>query len=87
MLRRGNVMRLIEIILFLSPFAVFLALRLLLPSRGLPPWLLPVLAAFVAVMLALLLFLRSFDAGDAGRSYVPARLEDGRVVPGHAAPQ
>ena len=78
-------MRLIEIALFLSPFVAFAVLRLVLPARGLPSWVLPLFGAAVATMLALLLYLRSFDAGDAGQAYVPARLEDGRVVPGHAA--
>ncbi len=79
-------MRLIEIVLFLSPFAAFLLLRLFMPARGLPRWALPLFAAAVAIMLGLLIYLRSFDADDAGRAYVPARMEDGRVVPGHAAP-
>ena len=78
-------MRLIEIVLFLSPFAAFLVLRLLAPARILPPWVLPVFTVAVLVMLGLLLLLRSYDAGDAGKAYVPARLEDGRVIPGHAA--
>ncbi|MBS0640739.1 MAG: hypothetical protein JSS43_12745 [Proteobacteria bacterium] len=76
-------MRLIEIALFLSPFVAFAVLRLVLPARGLPAWVLPVFAASVAVMLGLLLYLRSLDAGDAEQTYVPARLENGQVVPGH----
>lgn len=79
-------MRLIEIALFLSPFAVFLLMRLFVPARGLPSWLLALLALAVAAMFGLLLLLRSFDTGDADRPYVPARLDEGRVIPGHAAP-
>ncbi len=78
-------MRLIEIVLFLSPFVAFGLLRLLRPAERVPGWVLGAFAASVAVMLVLLLILRQLDAGDAHESYVPARLEDGRVVPGHAA--
>jgi hypothetical protein len=80
-------MRLIEIVLFLSPFAAFMVVRLFAPAGGLPGWVLPAFAGSVLVMLVLLFFLRSFDAGDADQAYVPARLEDGRVVPSRAAPQ
>ncbi len=79
-------MRLIEIVLFLSPFAAFALLRLLSPAERLPAWVPWAFAAAVVTMIGLLLLLRRFDAGDAHRTYVPARLEDGRVVPGHAAP-
>ena len=77
-------MRLIEIALFLSPFVAFAVLRLVIPKGGLPAWVLPVFAGAVVVMLGLLLYLRSLDAGDADEAYVPARLENGQVVPGHA---
>jgi Family of unknown function (DUF6111) len=80
-------MRLIEIVLFLSPFAAFLVVRLLAPAGGLPAWVLPAFAASVVVMLVLLIVLRGLNSGDASQAYVPARLEDGRVIPGRAAPQ
>ncbi|HVZ08567.1 DUF6111 family protein [Rhodopila sp.] len=80
-------MRLIEIVLFLSPFAAFAALRLLSPSQALPRWAVPALAVSVVAMLGLLLFLRGRDAGDADLAYVPARMDNGRIVPGHAAPR
>ncbi|MFL5281154.1 MAG: DUF6111 family protein [Rhodopila sp.] len=80
-------MRLIEIALFLSPFAAFALLRLLAPARGVPSWVLPVFTAIVVITLALLLYLRGLDAGDANKAYVPARLEDGRVLPSKAAPR
>ena len=43
-------------------------------------------AVLAAAAIALLLVLRRFDTTDSNLSYVPARLEDGRVIPGHAAP-
>ena len=72
--------RLIEIILFLTPFLGFAVWRLVFPSPLPPLWLLCALAGFVAVMLAALLWLWHADAGDAGLPYVPARLLDGRIV-------
>ncbi len=80
-------MRLIEIALFLSPFVAFALLRLLVPARGMPAWVLPAFTATVAVTLALLLYLRSLDSGDTNKAYVPARLEDGRIIPSEAAPR
>jgi Family of unknown function (DUF6111) len=79
-------MRLIEILLFVSPFAAFAVLRLVLPERGLPAWVLPTFGAAVVAMVALLLVLWGFDAGDGNQAYVPARIEGGHVIPGHAAP-
>jgi len=78
--------RLIEIILFLTPFVGFAVWRLVVPSERPPLWLVAGAAGFVMLMLASLLWLRSMDASDTVESYVPARLRDGRIVPGHAAP-
>jgi hypothetical protein len=72
--------RLIEILLFLAPFAGFAVWRLMFPSPLPPLWLVASLAAFVAVMLAALLWMWHADAGDAHIRYVPAHVEDGRVV-------
>jgi hypothetical protein len=80
-------MRLIEIALFLSPFAAFALLRLLAPARSVPPWVLPTFTGVVVVMLGLLLYLRSLDSGDANQAYIPAHVEDGRVIPSEAAPR
>ena len=79
-------MRLIEIVLFLTPFAAFAVLRVLRPRERVPGWLLVAFGISLAIMLGFLLVLHQFDAADADRAYVPARLENGRVVPGHAAP-
>jgi len=80
-------MRLIEILLFLSPFAAFAVLRLVLPERGLPAWVLPAFGAAVVAIVAMLLVYWSSESGDGNQTYVPARIEDGRVIPGHAAPR
>lgn len=78
--------RLIEIILFCTPFAGFAAWRFLAPSERPPTWLLAGAAGFVVLLFASLFWLRSMDASDAVRVYVPAQLQGDRVVPGHAAP-
>ncbi len=72
--------RLIEILLFLTPFLGFLTWRLLFPSPLPPLWLTGGLAVFVVLMIAVLLWLRNADSHDAARPYVPARMQDGRIV-------
>jgi hypothetical protein len=44
------------------------------------------MGGFVAVMLAALLWIWHADAGDAGIRYVPARVQDGRVVKAQPQP-
>lgn len=77
--------RLIEIIMFLTPFVGFAVWRLVAPSERPPVWLVAGGAGFVIVMLAALLWLRAMDASDSFSAYVPAQLQNGRIVPGHAA--
>jgi hypothetical protein len=79
-------MRLIEILLFLSPFAAFAVVRVLAPSGGLPNWVLPTFAACLVLIVVALIVLRGLNAGDGNEAYVPARLEHGKVVPSRAAP-
>jgi hypothetical protein len=78
--------RLIEIGLFLLPLIGFAVWRLAAPSDRLPGWLVASATAAVALLMIVLLVLRQFDATDTARAYVPAHMEDGRVIPGHAAP-
>jgi hypothetical protein len=78
--------RLIEIVLFLAPFLGFAVWRLVFPSPLPPLWLVCSMGGFVAVMLAALLWLWHADAGDAGIRYVPARMQDGRVVKAQPQP-
>jgi hypothetical protein len=78
--------RIIEIVLFLTPFLTFAAWRLFFPSPTPPLWMVGGLAGFVVLMLLALFWLRHVDAGDTHQAYVPARLIDGHVVPAqHAA--
>lgn len=78
-------MRLVEIALFLVPFALFAGWRVLAPSERIPRIVAVSFVGAVLLMLVVLLVLHQMEAADAGRPYVPARMEDGRVIPGHAA--
>jgi hypothetical protein len=80
-------LRLVELALFLAPFAVF-ALWRFAAFEGGPSVRVVVGAACVLAMLAgILIWLSQEDALPPGASYEPARLQDGKVVSGHAAPR
>ncbi len=74
--------RLSEIALFLAPFVVF-ALWWQLGLRG--RRLVWTVLAGVAVLLAALTWLALSSGFPRSGGYVPARLQDGRVVPGHGS--
>jgi hypothetical protein len=82
---RHAMTRLVEIMMFLTPFVGFAVWRLLVPSDRPPVWLVAGAAGFVVLLLLSLTWLRARDAADAKQTYVPAQMRDGRVVPGHAA--
>ncbi|MBV9735643.1 MAG: hypothetical protein JO209_07010 [Acidisphaera sp.] len=76
--------RLAELVLFLSPFAAYAVW-----------WWLGRVAPSPAVLAVTFMFLAAFGAALAWfgvdrrlapGAYVPARLVDGRIIPGHAAP-
>lgn len=74
---------------FLAPFVAFLAYRLLVTrGRGLlvsTPWFVLVCCGLVLACGSLVTL--AFTGGaPPGSTYVPARIEDGRIVPGQAAP-
>jgi hypothetical protein len=72
--------RIIEIVLFLTPFLSFAVWRLFFPSPLPPPWLMYGLTAFVVLLLLGLLWVWHLDAEDANQPYHPDELHDGRVV-------
>jgi hypothetical protein len=76
--------RIIEIVLFLAPFAVFALWRLYFRTRILPIWFVVGLGCMVLVILGGLLWTRHEVAGDAQQRYRPAFQQDGRIVPGGA---
>jgi uncharacterized protein DUF6111 len=77
-----------EIGLFLTPFVLY-AVFLLATRAGvlaLSAWTMPRLAALVIVSLVLVigsfLLLAQFTGAPPGATYVPAHIENGRLVPG-----
>ncbi len=81
-------MRFVEIVLFVAPFVVFAAWRMTATAGGAPsPRVIAASAALLVVLLAALLWFHREGALPPGSSYVPARLEDGRIVPAHGATQ
>jgi hypothetical protein len=83
----AQTLRLTELVLFLAPFVAFLAWRLTAGSGGPPRVVLIGAACALALLAGMLAWLgreRSFPPGTA---YVPAELQDGRIVPGHAVPR
>ena len=77
-----------EIALFLTPFAVYVAFLLATRAGVLQPaaWSLPRLATLVIVSLVLVvgsfLVLAQYSGAPPGSTYVPAHIENGRLVPG-----
>ena len=81
-----TMLRFVELVLFLSPFLLFAVWRAT-AYAGLPsPRLIAASFALLMLLLAALLWFQREGALPSGSTYVPAHLEDGRVVPGHGAP-
>jgi hypothetical protein len=78
--------RFAEIALLALPFVVFAAWRLLAPASGPPRALIVAVTATVAIMAGLLFGFWYEEAESPGAGYVPAQLQDGRVVPQRVAP-
>jgi Family of unknown function (DUF6111) len=78
--------RFAEIALLALPLVVFVVWRLLAPTAGPPKVLVIAVSATVMVMTGLLLGLWYEEAEPPGAGYVPAQLQDGRIVPGHVVP-
>jgi hypothetical protein len=84
MIRTG----LTELLLFLTPFALYAAYLFATRSGVLDPKSWPVrhvmLLAIVALVLVIgsFVYLAHFSGAPVGTTYVPAHLENGRLVPG-----
>ena len=80
-------MRFAEIALLLLPFAVFVAWRVLTPAASGPPRMLVIAVLGSVLAMAVLLFVLWYEEAEPpGIGYVPARLENGRVIPERIAP-
>ena len=79
-------LRLVEVLLFLAPFALFGIWRFMVMD-GEPSLRFVVIATCVlAVLAGMLIWLSQEDALPPGATYEPAHLQDGKIVSGHAAP-
>jgi hypothetical protein len=77
-------LRLSELALFLSPLLLFFVWRFAV-ARGIPsPAVVAVAAGALLALLGGLLWFSTNRALPPGAAYVPAQLQDGRIVPGHA---
>jgi peptidoglycan/LPS O-acetylase OafA/YrhL len=79
-------LRFAEIALFAAPFLVFAAWRLMAPSGDAPKSLVFGVIAAVVAMAGLLLILWYEDAAPPNSGYIPARIVDGRIIPGQVVP-
>lgn len=77
-----------EIGLFLAPFGIYAVFLLATRAGVLAPsaWTMPRLAALLIASLVLVtgsfLILAQFSGAPAGSSYVPAHMDNGKLVPG-----
>ena len=78
--------RIFEILLFLAPFVVFAVWLRLNPSRTLSRAMIVFVFALLALMGGGLVWLRLEDAIPPNAHYVPARMQDGRIVAPVAVP-
>jgi hypothetical protein len=78
---------LIELLLFLTPFAAFGLWRRANPSAEPGAILLALAALGVALMLAGAVWYGLSRSMAPGSAYVPAQLEGARIEPGHAEPR
>jgi hypothetical protein len=80
-------LRLAELALFLTPFAVFIAWRFFATEHGPSKGLIIGAACFVALLAGTLIWLSEDRAMAPDTDYAPARYENGRIVSGHGVPR
>ncbi len=80
-------LRLVELALFLAPFAAFGVWRVFALERGPSIRLVIATAGVVILLIGTMIWLSQEAALPPGTVYAPAQLQNGRVIPGHAAPQ
>lgn len=79
-------LRLLELLLFVSPFVAFAAWRLLLPAGGPSPRLMMAVTGVVLLLAGGLYWFSRQNALPRGSPYAPAQMQDGRLVPARGVP-
>lgn len=80
-------LRFVELILFLSPFLLLAAWRITVYAGGPSSHVVTASAILLVLVLSALLWLHQDGALPSGAAYVPATLQNGRIIPGHGAPE
>ncbi|MBV8398835.1 MAG: hypothetical protein JOZ58_18700 [Acetobacteraceae bacterium] len=78
-------LRFAELALFLAPFAAYLVWYLTASRGGPSPGLLAISAGALVILAAALIWFAMQEKLGPGQVYVPAQLQGGRIIPGHAA--
>lgn len=79
--------RLVELALFLTPFAVFIIWRMAGTEKGPSARVIFGFACALLLLTGALIWLSEDRALPPGANYSPARMEDGRIISGHADSQ
>jgi hypothetical protein len=80
-------LRLLEVVLFLSPFLAFALWRLAAPATPPSPRLVAATASALLVIAIALYWFSREDVLPPDAAYAPAELRDGRLVPSHPVPR
>jgi hypothetical protein len=80
-------LRLVELSLFLAPFAIFAIWRVMATEGGPSVRVVVAAACLLAVLTGVLVWLRREEALPPGTAYAPAQLQDGQIVSGHPVPR
>ncbi len=80
-------LRLTEFAMFLAPFAAFAVWRFTAAHGGPSTLVLALTAVGVLLLFLALLGFSRRDALTATETYVPARIQNGSIVPGHGTPR
>jgi len=77
-------LRFTEFGLFLVPFVLYVVWRIMGPRT--PPWVMWLALTTVVALAGGAFWYGLSERIPAGDAYVPARIENGKIVPGHGAP-
>ena len=80
-------LRLAELVLFVAPFVVFAIWRFMAVEGGPPTRVVAVMMCVLLLIAGVLVWLSRDEALPPGVGYEPARLQDGKVISGHAVPR